>query len=148
MAFALHRLVDILISDKDEMNFHWRTMHMKHIAILIGFIFLLGGTLPAQGQEPEVSPQKGEAVYKAHCVGCHGSQGKGDGLDAAKLIVPPANFHRPESRAKSEMDLRGAIIWGLAFRPMHGWWGKLSGDEMRSVTAYIRQLAPYQPSIP
>ena len=121
---------------------------MKHAAFLFSFIFLLGLTLPAQSEEAQVSPQKGEAVYKAHCVRCHGFQGKGNGPDAANLIVAPANFHRPESRAKSEMDLRGAIIWGLAFSPMHGWWGKLSGDEMRSVTAYIRQLAPYQPSIP
>ena len=121
---------------------------MKHAAILFSFILILGLPLLAQSQEPEVSPQKGEAVYKTHCVGCHGLHGKGDGPDAAKLIVPPINFHRPESRAKSEMDLRGAIIWGLAFSPMHGWWGKLSGEDMHSVTAYIRQLAPYEPFTP
>jgi len=121
---------------------------MKYHAILLSWILLIGLTLPAQSEEPQVSPQKGEAVYKAHCVGCHGLHGKGDGPDAANLIVPPTNFHRPESRSKTDMDLRGAIIWGLAFSPMHGWWGKLSGDDMRSVTAYIRQLAPYQPSRP
>ncbi len=121
---------------------------MKYDAILLNLILLIGLTLPAQSQESQVNAQRGEAIYKTHCVGCHGSHGKGDGPDAAKLIVPPANFHRPESRAKSEMDLRGAIIWGLAFSPMHGWWGKLSANDMRSVTAYIRQLAPYQPSMP
>ena len=121
---------------------------MRCGAILLSGLLLIGLTLPAQSQEPSIDTQRGEAIYKAHCGECHGVLGKGDGPEAAKLIVPPANFHRPESRAKTEMDLRGAIIWGLAFSPMHGWWGKLSGDEMRSVTAYIRQLAPYQPSIP
>jgi mono/diheme cytochrome c family protein len=121
---------------------------MKHATILFHIFFFLVLTLPAQSEEPQVSPQAGEAVYKSHCMRCHGLHGKGDGPDAAKLIVPPTNFHRPESRAKSEMDLRGAIIWGLAFSPMHGWWGTLSGNDMRSVTAYIRQLAPYQPSMP
>jgi mono/diheme cytochrome c family protein len=121
---------------------------MKFNAILLSWILLIGLALPAQSEEPQVSPQKGEAVYKAHCVRCHGLHGKGDGPDAVTLIVPPTNFHRPQSRAKSEMDLRGAIIWGLAFSPMHGWWGKLSATEIRSVTAYIRQLAPYQPSTP
>jgi mono/diheme cytochrome c family protein len=87
-------------------------------------------------------------VYAANCVGCHGIQGRGDGPDAAKLIVSPANFQRPTSRAKSEMDLRSAIIWGLAFSPMHGWWDKLSVEEIRAVTAYIRRLAPYEPSSP
>ena len=121
---------------------------MKYEAILLNLVLLIGLTLPVQSQEPQVSPQKGEAVYKTHCIGCHGIHGKGDGPDAAKLIVPPTNFHRPESRAKLEMDLRGAIIWGLAFSPMHAWWGKLGASEIRSVTAYIRQLAPYQPSMP
>jgi mono/diheme cytochrome c family protein len=121
---------------------------MKHATFLFGLIFLLGLTLPAQGQEPQVNAQRGEEVYKAHCVGCHGIHGKGDGPDAAKLIVPPINFHRPESRAKSEMDLRSAIIWGLAFSPMHGWWDQISVEDIRAVTAYIRRLAPYEPSSP
>ncbi len=121
---------------------------MKYEAILLNLVLLIGLTLPIQSQEPQGNAQRGEAVYKSHCEGCHGLHGKGDGPDAAKLIVPPANFHRPESRANSEMDIRGAIIWGLAFSPMHGWWGKLSANDMRSVTAYIRQLAPYQPSMP
>lgn len=118
---------------------------MKHAAILFSILCFLAFTPSAQSEEPLISPQKGEAVYKAHCVRCHGIYGKGDGPDAAKLIVPPTNFHRFESRIKSEVDLRRAIIWGLAFSPMHGWWEKLGGDEMRSVTAYIRKLAPYQP---
>jgi mono/diheme cytochrome c family protein len=119
---------------------------MKYNAIVLSWILLMTST--AQSQEPPVNAQRGEVVYKAHCLGCHGIQGKGDGPDAAKLIVSPANFHWPESRAKSEMDLRGAIIWGLAFSPMHGWWGILSANDIRSVTAYLRQLAPYQPSTP
>ena len=121
---------------------------MKYAVILLRYIWIIGLPFPAQSEGPQVSPQKGEAVYKAHCLGCHGFQGKGDGPEAESLIVSPANFHRPESRAKTELDLRGAIIWGLAFSPMHGWWGKLSATEIRSVTAYIRQLAPYQPSTP
>lgn len=121
---------------------------MKYAAILLNWVLLIGLTVPVQSQEPQVNVQRGEVVYKTHCVKCHGLHGKGNGPDAAKLIVPPTNFHRPESRAKSEMDLRSAIIWGLAFSPMHGWWGTLSGNDMRSVTAYIRQLAPYQPSMP
>lgn len=118
---------------------------MKCTAAMLSFILFLALTFPALSKEPQVSPQKGEAVYKAHCVECHGLYGKGDGPEAAMLIVPPTNFQRFESRIKSEKDLRTAIIWGLAFSPMHGWWGKLSGTEIRSVTAYVRQLAPYQP---
>ena len=121
---------------------------MKSRIMLWSLIVLIGWVIPAGAQEPQVDPLKGEAVYKAHCVGCHGIQGKGDGPDAATLIVPPANFQRMESRAKSEMDLRSAIIWGVVFSPMHGWWDQLSVEDIRAVTAYIRRLAPYAPSSP
>ena len=93
---------------------------MKSRIMLWSLIVLIGWVMPAGAQEPQVDPLKGEAVYKAHCVGCHGIQGKGDGPDAAKLIVPPANFQRMESRAKSEMDLRSAIIWGTGVQS-HAW---------------------------
>ena len=118
---------------------------MKHAAILFSFICVLAFTLPVHSEEAPISPMKGKAIYTEHCARCHGIHGKGDGPDAAALIVPPTNFHRYESRIKSEKALRAAIIWGLAFSPMHGWWEKFSGAELRSLTAYIRQLAPYRP---
>jgi len=121
---------------------------MQSRIMLWSLIVLIEWVVPAEAQEPQVDPLQGEAVYQAYCVGCHGFQGRGDGPEATKLIVPPANFHRPASRAKSEMDLRSAIIWGLAFSPMHGWWDKLSVEDIRAVTAYIRRLAPYEPSSP
>ncbi|WP_447962611.1 c-type cytochrome [Nitrospira sp. Ecomares 2.1] len=121
---------------------------MKSRIMLWSLILLIGWAIPSGAQEPQVDLFQGEAVYQAHCVRCHGVQGKGDGPDAASLIVPPANFQRMESRAKSETDLRSAIIWGLAFSPMHGWWDTLSIEDIRAVTAYIRRIAPYEPSSP
>ncbi|MFC3615183.1 c-type cytochrome [Lutimaribacter marinistellae] len=38
------------------------------------------------------APPSGAALYKAHCVSCHGPTGAGDGPDAAKLRYPPANL--------------------------------------------------------
>lgn len=121
---------------------------MKSRIILWSLILLIGWALPTGAQEPQVDPLQGEAVYQAHCVGCHGVQGKGDGPDPATLIVPPANFHSQESRAKSEADLRSAIIWGMAFSPMHGWWDTLSIEDIRAVTTYMRRIAIFEPSSP
>ena len=116
----------------------------------ISFVVLIlsGPNLPAQGQEFQIDSGKGQEVYQIHCVRCHGIQGKGDGPEAAKLIVPPTNFHRAESRSKTDLDLRSAIVWGLAFSPMHGWWDKISVEDIRAVTAYIRHMAPYASSTP
>ncbi len=121
---------------------------MKTHIVLWNLIVLMGWHLSAGAQEPPLDVERGKAIYEARCMRCHGIQGKGDGPDAAKLTVPPTNFHRLESRMKSENDFRSAIIWGLAFSPMHGWWDKLNVEDIRAVTAYIRQLAPYEPSAP
>ncbi|MDR4483705.1 MAG: cytochrome c [Nitrospirales bacterium] len=131
-----------------RMDTHVEKHHMKNRIMFWSLSLLIGWAIPTGAQEPQVDPLQGEGVYQDHCVRCHGIQGKGDGPDAAALVVPPANFQRMESRAKSETDLRSAIIWGLAFSPMHGWWDKLSVEEIRAVTAYIRQIAPYEPSVP
>lgn len=89
----------------------------------------------------------GETIYRLHCLRCHGKAGDGRGPDSSALIVPPTDFHSPQSTAKSELDLRAVVIWGLVFSPMHGWWDRLSSEEIREVIGYIRQLAPYQPRI-
>lgn len=89
----------------------------------------------------------GETIYRLHCLRCHGRTGDGRGPDSSALTVPPKDFHSPESTAKSELDLRAIVIWGLVFSPMHGWWDRLSSEEIREVIGYIRQLAPYQPDI-
>lgn len=96
---------------------------------------------------PTMTIPVGEAVYQLHCLRCHGPSGDGKGPDATALIVPPRDFHSPESTAKTDYELRTIIIWGIVFSPMHGWWDRLSVDEIRAVIGYIRQLAPYQPRI-
>ena len=100
-----------------------------------------------QAQEPANTTSAGETIYRLHCLRCHGKMGDGKGQDSFMLMVPPRDFHSPESTAKSELDLRTIIIWGLVFSPMHGWWDRLSSEEIRAVISYIRQLAPYQPRI-
>jgi mono/diheme cytochrome c family protein len=96
---------------------------------------------------PTKSLPAGEAIYQIHCLRCHGQLGDGKGPDATALLVPPRDFHSPESTAKTDFELRAIIIWGIVFSPMHGWWDRLTVDEIREVIGYIRQLAPYQPRI-
>ena len=99
------------------------------------------------GQDWEIRSLLGEAIYQRHCLRCHGETGNGKGPDSAALMVPPRDFHSPESTGKTDLELRAIIIWGLVFSPMHGWWDRLDSDEIRAVIRYIRELAPYQPRI-
>ena len=92
-------------------------------------------------------PRSGQQIYEESCFRCHGVNGKGDGPDAASLIVRPANFHRVSIRSKSDFELLATLQYGLAFSPMHGWRGRLSDEEMSEVIAYIRTMAPYRPAL-
>lgn len=123
----------------------WEKLQCVLISIITCACVLLGIRGETQAQNSTTST--GEYIYRVHCLGCHGETGDGKGPDSSTLMVPPRDFHSPESTAKSELDFRAIIIWGLVFSPMHGWWDRLSSEEIREVISYIRQLAPYQPRI-
>ncbi len=101
----------------------------------------------AAAQELITNPSAGKVLYQAHCLRCHGDRGDGKGSDVHSLVVPPRDFHTPESTARNEYELRSIIIWGLVFSDMHNWGYRLTSQEIRDVISYIRQLAPFQPRI-
>ena len=119
----------------------------KGIVAWIGFFFCSMFLNGAYGQGFQTGTQTGEVIYHEHCLSCHGSAGDGKGPEAHKLMVPPGDFHTPESTNKTDLELRSIVIWGLVFSPMHGWWDRLTTEEIRAVVSYIRHLAPYQPRI-
>lgn len=64
-----------------------------------------------------VDPLKGDAtataagklLYTKYCVVCHGNAGKGDGIAAAGLQIPPADH----SSVKVQSQTDGAIFWKI-----------------------------------
>ena len=118
----------------------------QHLVTIVSMLVILTMSEWGQAQDRPGNPLHGETIYKQHCLRCHGVNGKGDGPDASSLIVKPTNFHSSNSRAKTDIELRSIIVWGVVFSPMHGWWDRLSGGEMRDVISYIRRMAPFQPN--
>jgi mono/diheme cytochrome c family protein len=110
------------------------------IAVLI--VALGSSLVTAQGRTA-----RGQVLYDEHCASCHGLTGKGDGPDAAKLMVPPANFHTDRSKAKTDFELLTSISYGIAFSPMHAWRGRITDEELLELVRYLRELAPYTPSL-
>lgn len=68
-------------------------------------------------------------------------EGRGDGPIGLHTRPPAANFHRPESRNKSDEDLLKAIRQGHSETAMASWKGALSEEKQRDVLAYIRKLS-------
>lgn len=111
---------------------------------LIAVLIIAAGSslVAAQGRTA-----RGQVLYDEHCAGCHGLTGKGDGPNAARLTVPPANFHTARSKAKTDFELLTSISYGIAFSPMHAWRGKITDEELLELVRYIRELAPFTPSL-
>ncbi|OGW90497.1 MAG: hypothetical protein A3K11_00715 [Nitrospirae bacterium RIFCSPLOWO2_12_FULL_63_8] len=118
-------------------------MTRNGICLLATLIIVMASSwVTAQGRTA-----RGQVLYDEHCAGCHGLTGKGDGPNAARLTVPPANFHTARSRAKTDFELLTSISYGIAFSPMHAWRGKVTDEELLELVRYIRELAPFTPSL-
>jgi cytochrome c oxidase cbb3-type subunit III len=91
-------------------------------------------------------------LYQQHCAACHGNSGAGDGWNAQYLDRPPARHSdartmsaRTDDRLFDAIHAGGAIMGGSARMPPFG--QTLSGQEIRSLVAYIRELCHcFQPS--
>ncbi len=68
-------------------------------------------------------------------------------LPSSSSRPPTFSARRLEPNRKWTFGRPSSGDW-LAFSPMHGWWDKLSVEAIRAVTAYIRRLAPCEPSSP
>jgi mono/diheme cytochrome c family protein len=115
------------------------------IATVLAVIAFGSSWVAAQGDGGRAA--RGQILYDEHCARCHGLTGKGDGPDAAKQMVPPANFHSARSRAKTDFELLTSISYGIAFSPMHAWRGKITDEELLELVRYLRELAPFTPSL-
>jgi high-affinity iron transporter len=66
---------------------------------------------------PKTAPDMAAAMplYQAHCAGCHGAQGRGDGIAGQKLDPAPSNFHdRERMSQRSVYGLYNTITLGVA----------------------------------
>lgn len=81
---------------------------------------------------------RGEVLYRAYCVICHGPEGKGDGLSAEALIPSPPDFSDPAFDSSFDRDaLRAVILKGKEATQMEGFEGKIPPELANLVVEYI-----------
>jgi len=76
------------------------------------------------------------ADYKAKCASCHGADGKGDTGPGKAMKVK--DLASDEVQKLSDADLTGAIEKGK--KPMPGYEGKLSKEQIDALVKYIRGM--------
>jgi len=88
---------------------------------------------PGDLQE-EVS--RGEALFVANCISCHGSAGRGDGQASASLLPKPANL----TAARFSDERLSSVLWnGVAGSAMPRW-RQLPTEDLRALVAYVDSL--------
>ena len=78
----------------------------------------------------------GADLYKAKCASCHGATGKGDTGPGKAMKVK--DLGSEEVQKQSDADLTTVVEKGK--KPMPGYEGKLSKDQIAEVVKYLRTL--------
>lgn len=93
--------------------------------------------------------ERGEEVYEANCIACHGETGKGDG-PAAGVLKPPPRDHtdRAYMDTLTDDDLKKVIVMGGAIkgRPLMPSHPQLRGEQLDALVAYVRSLSRGNPN--
>jgi mono/diheme cytochrome c family protein len=101
--------------------------------------------------------EKGEEIYAARCIGCHGEEGDGLGPAAERLNPPPRDFTLGLYKIKTtgfddivpnDEDLFRMIRDGMPATSMPGWGDVLSDQDMWDLIAYLKIFAGLEEETP
>ena len=102
-------------------------------------------TTESQTLEPIVVSAKTRETYQWYCAQCHGIKGKGDGINAKFLTVPPRNHTKAEYlETRTDEQFFEAIKFGglsVGRAPcMPAWGNTLNDSTIHELVRYIREL--------
>jgi mono/diheme cytochrome c family protein len=94
--------------------------------------------------------RRGQQVYAENCIGCHGAEGRGDGLAAAFLDPLPRDFQKGKFKFRStpsgelpvEADLLHVVSCGLNGSAMPAF-PLMPEPDKKDVVAWVRHLAEF-----
>jgi len=89
---------------------------------------------------------KGKNLFETNCSGCHGTEGKGDGVAGATLNPKPRNFHSEEGWKNSPKisGIYKTLQEGIPGSGMASY-STLTPEERFSIIHYVRTFLPNAP---
>jgi putative copper resistance protein D len=88
-----------------------------------------------------LSVARGQELFAAHCVRCHGAEGRGDGPDGAGLPRRPADLTAPHTNEHTAGDLFWWLTHGIPAGGMPGFAGALGEEERWDLINFLRALS-------
>jgi putative copper resistance protein D len=88
-----------------------------------------------------ISVAQGADLFAAHCTGCHGRGGRGDGPLAAALPLRPANLTEPHTALHTAGDLFWWLTHGKPPGVMPGFAQRIGEDERWDLINFLRTLS-------
>jgi len=100
------------------------------------------------GETLSQAVDKGADVYQNYCIGCHGPNQDGNGVNAASLNPKPRNLRdAPFMQAMSYNRIYTSVHKGVPGTAMPRWENSLTETQMRNAIAYVLSLsAPTAPA--
>ncbi len=90
---------------------------------------------------------RGGEIYRATCAGCHGDDGRGDGLLAPGMVPPPANLAEwTPLRGKTPLDYFRRISIGTVGTAMPAYENELPATDRWAVALYASVLRLPRPA--
>ena len=97
--------------------------------------------LPA-GESLTVAVEHGSNLYQSYCIGCHGPNQDGNGVNASALNPKPRNLHDgPFMRETLTPErINASLHYGVHGTAMPRWENTLTTSEIQEVIAYVLSL--------
>jgi mono/diheme cytochrome c family protein len=87
-------------------------------------------------QQHRLNLQRGKEVFVEDCAGCHGGDGRGDGVAGQALLPKPANL----AAARFSVQFLRQTLWnGVRGAPMPSW-RTLPPRDLSALTAYVQSF--------
>ncbi len=94
------------------------------------------------GESLDTAKQNGATIYQSYCIGCHGPNQDGNGVNASSLNPKPRNLHDgPFMRETMNYQrINTSLHYGVHGTAMPRWENTLREHEIQEVIAYVLSL--------
>ena len=102
-----------------------------------------GGADPSQSEPMGGADavEAGAVLWRVHCAGCHGAEGRGDGPAAPPMATVP-DLTSAEAQARSDEQMAAVIREGRGMMPAFG--SQLNEQGISAIVAHMRTLRANQ----